>query len=125
MEDHIAAECEFMSALALKEAYALAESDDEGVAITRAAQSRFVGDHLGRWSGTFADGLRDASPLPYYGALADLLGAWVTAEIERLGAAPSVVLGRSGYDPIQEADAFSCPMTEGEPPPSGALEDAQ
>ena len=70
VEDHIAAECEFMSALALKEAYALAQRDDEGVAITSAAQSRFVGDHLGRWSGTFAEALRDASPLPYYGALA-------------------------------------------------------
>jgi TorA maturation chaperone TorD len=120
VEDHIAAECEFMSVLALKEAYALSESDEEGAAITRAAQSRFVGDHLGRWSGTFAGALRDASPVPYYGALADLLGAWVTAEIERLGAAPSVVLGRSGYDPIQEADAFTCPMAESE----AAAEDA-
>ncbi|HSL48638.1 MAG TPA: molecular chaperone TorD family protein [Candidatus Deferrimicrobiaceae bacterium] len=123
VEDHIAAECEFMSALALKEAYALAESDEEGVAITSAAQSRFVGDHLGRWSGTFAEALRDASPLPYYGALADLLGAWVTAEIERLGATPSVALGRSGYDPIQEADAFSCPMAEPEPAPEDAREE--
>jgi DMSO reductase family type II enzyme chaperone len=114
VEDHIAAECEFMSALALKEAYALAESDDEGAAITSAAQSRFVGDHLGRWSETFSDALKDASPLPYYGALADLLSSWVKAEIERLGAAPSVVLGRSGYDPIQEPEALTCPMAEGE-----------
>ena len=81
------------------------------------AQSRFVGDHLGRWSGAFAEALRDASPLPYYGALADLLGAWVEAEIERLGGAPSVVLGRSGYDPIQEADTFGCPMGEPEVSP--------
>jgi TorA maturation chaperone TorD len=123
VEDHIAAECEFMSALALKEAYALAESDDEGVAITSAAQSRFVGDHLGRWSGTFADALRDASPLPYYGAVADLLAVWVTAEIDRLGAAPSVVPGRSGYDPIQEADAFTCLMAEPEPAPEDAREE--
>jgi TorA maturation chaperone TorD len=123
VEDHIAAECEFMSALALKEAYALAESDDEGAAITGAAQSRFVGDHLGRWSETFSDALKDASPLPYYGALADLLSAWVKAEIERLGAAPSVVLGRSGYDPIQEADAFSCPMAEPESAPEDANEE--
>ncbi len=123
VEDHIAAECEFMSALALKEAYALAEGDHEGIVVTRAAQSRFVGDHLGRWSGTFADALRDASPLPYYGALADLLGAWMKAEIERLGATPSVVLGRSGYDPIQEADTFSCPMAAPEPAAEDAHED--
>jgi len=114
VEDHIAAECEFMSALALKEAYALAESDDEGAAIIGAAQSRFVGDHLGRWSGTFSDALKEASPLPYYGALADLLSAWVKTEIECLGAAPTVVLGRSGYEPIQEAEAFTCPMAEPE-----------
>lgn len=123
VEDHIAAECEFMSALALKEAYALSESDDEGAAITRAAQSHFVGDHLGRWSGTFAEALRDASPLPYYGALADLLGAWVAAEIEALGAAPSVVRGRSGHDAIHEAEAFSCPMAEPEPAPEDGCEE--
>jgi TorA maturation chaperone TorD len=123
VEDHIAAECEFMSALALKEAYALAESDEEGAAITSAAQSRFVGDHLGRWSGTFAAALRDASPLPYYGALADLLAAWVSVEIERLGATPSVVLGRSGYDPIQEGDALICPMAEPEAPSGGTHEE--
>jgi DMSO reductase family type II enzyme chaperone len=123
VEDHIAAECEFMSALALKEAYALAEGDDEGVAITRAAQSRFVDDHLGRWSATFAGALREASPLPYYGALADLLAAWVTAEIARLGASPRVVLGRSGYDPVQESDAFSCPMAEPGAGPEGADEE--
>jgi putative dimethyl sulfoxide reductase chaperone len=123
VEDHIAAECEFMSALALKEAYALGESDDEGVAVTSAAQSRFVGDHLGRWSGMFADALRDASPLPYYGALADLLGAWMKTEIERLGTSPSVVLGRSAHDPIQEAEALSCPMAEPEPAPEDAGEE--
>jgi TorA maturation chaperone TorD len=117
MEDHIAAECEFMSALALKEAYALAEDDEEGAVVTGAAQSRFVGDHLGRWSGTFADALRDASPLPYYAALADLLGAWVESEVERLGASPSVVLARSGHDPLQEAEAFSCPMAGPAPAP--------
>lgn len=122
VEDHIAAECEFMSALTLKEAYALAASDEEGAAITGAAQARFVGDHLGRWSGTFAEALRDASPLPYYGALADLLAAWVRVEIERLGATPSVVLGRTGYDPIQEDDALTCPMAEPEAPSGGTHE---
>lgn len=120
VEDHIAAECEFMSALALKEAYALAENDDEGAAVTRAAQSRFVGDHLGRWSAAFADGLREASPLPYFGAVADLLTAWVGAEVERLGATPSVVPGRWGYDPVQDAEAFTCPMAEPEAGPEAA-----
>ena len=38
-----------------------------------------------------------------------------------LGAAPGVVLGRSGYDPIQEAEAFTCPLAEPEPAPPGSL----
>jgi TorA maturation chaperone TorD len=122
VEDHIGAECEFMSALALKEAYALAEGDDEGVAVTCIAQSRFVEDHLGRWSAAFAGALREASPLPYYAALADLLAAWGNAEIARLGAAPTAALGRSGYDPLQEADAWSCPMAEPGPASEGADE---
>jgi hypothetical protein len=103
----------------VRQAFLLAQgyeqNDDEGGAITRAAQSRFLGAHLGRWSGTFAEALKEASPLPYSVALADLLGAWMKAEIERLGATPSDVLGRSGYDPIQEAERFSCPMAEPEP----------
>jgi len=115
VEDHIAAECEFMSALALKEAYALAELDREGAETIGAAQARFVGDHLGRWTDAFAGALREASPLPYYSALADLLTAWIEAEVARLGTAPSVVLGPAGYDPIETADAFTCPMAEAEP----------
>lgn len=122
LEDHIGAECEFMSALAFKEAYALAEGDEEGARIIRTAQSRFVGDHLGRWCGAFSDALKEASPLPYYGVLADLLGAWVQAETARLDATPAVVRGRSGSDPLQEADAFTCPMAEPEPAPGGAHE---
>lgn len=110
VEDHIAAECEFLSALALKEAYALAEGDEEGAEIVGAAQSRFVADHLGRWSETFCAALRETSPVPYYGALADLLGAWVRAEVERLGVAPALVAGSA----IQEAEAFTCPMAEPE-----------
>ena len=113
VEDHIAAECEFMSVLALKEAHALAEGDEDGLAVIGAAQSRFVGDHLGRWSASFADGLRDASPLPYYRALADLLRAWVAGESERLGAAPSMVCGRAGHDLIQDGETFTCPMIDG------------
>jgi putative dimethyl sulfoxide reductase chaperone len=120
VEDHIGAECEFMSALALKEAYALAEGDREGVLITRDGQVRFLGDHLGRWAGTFAEALREATPMPYYTALADLLAALVAEDSARLGAEPTAVAGRTGYDPIQEDEAFTCPMVD--PPtaePSG------
>ena len=117
VEDHIAAECEFMSVLALKEAYALAEGDAEGAAITSAAQRRFVGDHLGRWAATFCVALGELSPLPYYGALAALLAAWVETEIPRLGAVPAPVSGRAGRDAMPEGDALVCPMAEPGPSP--------
>ena len=118
-EDHIAAECEFMSALSLKEAYAVSEGNEDGVAVTSAAQSSFVADHLGRWAGTFSDALREASPLPYYRALADVLGAWAQAEADRLGARPATICGRAGHDPMQDADALICPMANPEAGPAG------
>jgi TorA maturation chaperone TorD len=116
VEDHVAAECEFMSALALKEAYALAESLPEAFEVTREAQVGFLRDHLGRWAATLAGALREATPLPYYQAVADLLEAWTAADVRDLGAEPVALGGRCGFDPIQEEDAFSCPMACAEPP---------
>jgi len=108
-EDHIAAELEFMSALALKESYLLAEGDGDGLEVTREAQARFLGDHLGRWAEALADSLGQATALPYYAAVATLLAAWVRTDVARLGATPVRVESRLGQDPLQE-DAFTCPM---------------
>jgi TorA maturation chaperone TorD len=114
-EDHIAAELEFMSALALKEAYLLAEGAADGIEVTRQAQVRFLSDHLGRWAQALADTLREATALPYYAAAGDLLAAWVEAEVSRLGASPLRIERRLGHDPLQE-DGFACPMAAGEAP---------
>lgn len=110
-EDHIAAECEFMSVLALKEAWAVGEGNDEAAEVIRAAERSFLADHLGRWTDVFAASLREATPVAFYGVLADLLGAWVATEIETLGAMPMRLHGRPCRDPMQEEDAFTCPMT--------------
>lgn len=50
---------------------------------------------------------------------------WIdgVSEIERLGAGPSVVLARSGHDPLQGAEAFSCPMAGPEPAPEDGDEE--
>jgi TorA maturation chaperone TorD len=109
VEDHIVAELEFMSVLALKEAWALAEAERDGLLVTRRAQAAFLADHLGRWTSAFADELGAATPLPYYGAAATLLGAWVERECKRLGVEPGRVAGRLGQDPMQ-AESFTCPM---------------
>jgi DMSO reductase family type II enzyme chaperone len=113
VEDHIVAELEFMSALAVKEAWALAEAEAEGLAITRAAQAAFLADHLGRWAAAFAEAMAATTPLAYYTAAAALLSLWVDTECKRLGVAPRRVAGRLGHDPMQ-TETFTCPMAGAE-----------
>jgi TorA maturation chaperone TorD len=110
LEDHVVAELEFMSALATKEAWALAEDNAEWLEVTRAAEVRFLTDHLGRWAQAFTETLRSASPVPYYAQVADLLSTWIAGEADTLGASPERVEGPLGHDPLHE-DTFTCPMT--------------
>jgi len=113
MEDHVGAELEFMSALALKEAYALGEGESEAAEITRGAEVLFLTDPLGRWAEAFAGEVEEATPLPFYTAAASLLAAWITAEIEALGAAPARVGAPDALD-AEAAEPFSCPMAQEE-----------
>ncbi|MEK7715875.1 MAG: molecular chaperone TorD family protein, partial [candidate division NC10 bacterium] len=115
MEDHIGAELEFMSALALKEAYARSEGESEAAEITRGAEVAFLTDHLGRWAEAFAGEVEEATPLPFYTAAASLLAAWITAEVEALGATPSRVGAPDALD-AEAAEPFSCPMASEAPP---------
>jgi len=117
MEDHIGAELEFMSVLALKEAWAMAAGDADGVAVVRGAQASFLRDHLGRWAEAFADEVAAATPMAFYAAAATLLEAWIRADCGGLGVAPARLAGRLGYDPLHEA-TFTCPMA-GPAPPEG------
>jgi TorA maturation chaperone TorD len=113
MEDHIAAELEFLSALALKEAYARGEEHAEGLAVTRAAEAAFLRDHLGGWAEAFAAGVQAATPLPFYVTAAELLAAWVRAEVDALGVQPAWV---AGPDAPAEDETFTCPMAPADEP---------
>jgi DMSO reductase family type II enzyme chaperone len=106
VEDHICAELEFMSALALKEAWALAESHAEGLAITRDAQRAFLAEHLARWGGVFAARLAGTAAPGFYPAAAALLQAWLADECARLQVTAVPLEG------IDEAEAapLTCPM---------------
>ncbi len=108
VEDHVATELEFMSALALKEAWALAEGHHERAEISRDATDAFFSEHLGRWAPDFATALGECSRLPYYRAVAGLLGAWVGADAAALGVDPRP-LAPTPTDPA-EAEPFECPM---------------
>jgi DMSO reductase family type II enzyme chaperone len=106
VEDHVCAELEFMSALALKEAWAVTESHAEGLAITRNAAHTFLRDHLGRWGPAFADRLAAAAAPAFYPAAAVALKTWLEAECARLNVAPEPL------ENVTEAEAapFACPM---------------
>ncbi len=109
IEDHIAAELEFMSALALKEASALAEGEAEHVEVTRAAEIAFLRDHLGRWGIAFAEALCAVTTVTYLTKAAELLTAWLAMDMRQLG----VEMAQGGTGPTvdqEEARPFTCPM---------------
>jgi TorA maturation chaperone TorD len=109
VEDHIATELEFMSLLAVKEAWALAEGHHEQAEISRDAAVAFLTDHLGRWAAAFATTLAETSALPYYRAVAGLLDTWVSDDALGLGATLTPLATAPGDR--AEADSFDCPLT--------------
>jgi DMSO reductase family type II enzyme chaperone len=108
-EDHIVPELEFMSALALKEAWARGERDRDGVDIIGNAARTFLTDHLGRWAECFAAELEAATPVSFYVAAARALAAWVDADVRAVDATPVKPQRRAAGDLLQ-SDTFSCPM---------------
>jgi putative dimethyl sulfoxide reductase chaperone len=108
MEDHVAAECEFMSVLALREAYAAAARHADGRTIVRDAQAAFLRDHLGRWAQTFAAEVQRQATAPLYRTAARLLDAWVADEAARLGVTPYRADGLAAAEP----ETFTCPRAE-------------
>jgi DMSO reductase family type II enzyme chaperone len=106
VEDHVAAELEFLSLLALKEAWALAEDHEEGLEITRTAQRAFLADHLARWGTVFARRVAAEAQAGFYPVAAALLEAWLAAECARLQV---VAAHLEGVTAAEDAP-FACPM---------------
>jgi TorA maturation chaperone TorD len=107
-EDHLSLELEFMSLLALKEAYAIAEGSQEPLEVTRAAQQRFVRDHLGTWINALTTQLSLCEPHPFYATLGESLCALVRAEVTRLQVSP-VPVGGPVVDTLMGDDSLQCP----------------
>lgn len=78
--DHISCECEFLSFLALKEAYALEHNDTDMLAETCKAQKLFLRDHLGRFVPTFATTITQHNHAGFYGKLAKFAFEVLTLE---------------------------------------------
>lgn len=81
--DHISAECEFMSALCLKEAHAHEHGDKANAEICVDAQRTFLRDHLACWLPALAHSVEEADADGFLGALAAFADAFVKAECGR------------------------------------------
>lgn len=107
MPDHIALELTFMSALCLKEAYALFHSLVEGREVTREAQRGFLGAHLGRWGGAFAESVEAAAQGAFFKAAAALLREFVAEECRAFGIGPSPP---GAAVATEDLDDIACPF---------------
>lgn len=94
--DHVSCECEFMSFLARKQAYALTRGESEMYDTTSQAIVSFLRDHLGRFAPAFAHRLAKADADGFYGAWARLLAMLVNHDCARLG-----VEGGSQFLPLR------------------------
>ncbi len=106
--DHISCECEFLSFLTMKEAYALEHRDTEMLADTRKAQKLFLRDHLGRFLPTFTHKLDREEPAGFYAKLADLGLRFVSLEANQMG----IRLGAANL-PLRPANDDRVPMACG------------
>jgi len=107
--DHVSCECEFLSFLALKEAYALSREENSMLEETRKANRLFLRDHLGRFVPAFAQRLMREDPQGFYGALGNLSTRLVAGECARLG-----VPEGSQNLALRSADDDRIPMACGE-----------
>ncbi len=83
--DHLSVELEFMSILALKEAYAAVKATPEQVEICLDAERKFLQEHLGHWIGLFAQSMAKNAPESPFTALARLAETFIGADAERFG----------------------------------------
>jgi DMSO reductase family type II enzyme chaperone len=81
--DHLSAECEFLSFLALKEAYAIKAGDPIMLEVTQKAIRLFLQDHLARFLPSFFERLQKKDSEGFYTSLARLCLEFVTQECAR------------------------------------------
>lgn len=126
--DHVSCECEFLSFLYLKEAYALEMGDLSMLEEVRKATRLFLRDHLGRFVPAFARKLVTEGRKSFYGNLGELCLRFVTVECARLGVllGPKNLSLRPATDdrvPMACGSGTECAATPGscDPEESGAV----
>jgi hypothetical protein len=89
--------------------FTVAEGVADHVEVTRAAEIAFRREHLGRWGASFAEALGATGTVPYSTRAAELLTAWLAADMSHLGVEVAPARVRQPADP-EEARSFTCPM---------------
>jgi putative dimethyl sulfoxide reductase chaperone len=116
--DHVAAECEFVGVLCAKEFTVLANHDtDERLEIVRAAQAKFLREHLCQWAPAFAQQLNASDAGGFYGSVAGLLDAVVVREANGLdiNCGPAYLPLRAVPGADDPSNCMSCGKQEGLP----------
>ena len=80
LPDHIAAELEFLYLLIFRENEAHRSDDRAALAALADLRKRFLGGHLGSWTGPFTAAIRDGAESVFYRELAELTGRFVSME---------------------------------------------
>lgn len=83
--DALTVELEFAGLLCLKEAQADARGEHDHAAVCRSARTRFLRDHLARWSPVFSRAVELKASGTYYASLARTLAAFVELDARALG----------------------------------------
>ena len=99
-DDHLAVECDFVSYLHLKEAYALSGGNPGAAEVTREARALFLSEHAAVAGRRLAERLPVGSPA-YLEAAAAVLA-------ERLPELPPVPEGAFDPDPMQDGCPAAC-----------------
>ena len=108
--DSIRHELGFMALLAYKEWLALEQGWAERVEITRGAEVSFLSEHLGSWTGAFAERLSAVAAGSVYARLASALAQWIDHECRYLGVTPRVT-GVPSPDAQADPLCGGCPAT--------------
>ncbi len=82
MPDHIAIELEFLSLIALKEAYGIEHGIGDMVEVCASAKSKFLKDHIGRWVGIFCRNLVQMTTSDFYRNLALLTSGFIEEDMK-------------------------------------------
>lgn len=108
--DNIAVELEFMSFLELKIAYALEEGMGENLEICKDAKTRFLTEHIGRWTWLFGQNLTTRSNEEYFKSLGQLICKFMDAELECYGI--KVDIDGIQQLPPQDGGEIICPQAD-------------